>query len=64
MKFHLDNFATTLLYILAKVAELVDAHDSNSCSFRSEGSTPSFGTKRYLGFLDVFICVYCGMGLL
>ena len=27
------------------MAELVDAHDSNSCSFGSEGSTPSFGTN-------------------
>ena len=29
----------------AKVAELVDAHDSKSCSFESEGSIPSFGTS-------------------
>jgi tRNA dimethylallyltransferase len=27
------------------VAELVDAHDSKSCSVRGEGSIPSFGTK-------------------
>jgi hypothetical protein len=28
----------------AKVAELVDAHDSKSCTFGCEGSIPSFGT--------------------
>ena len=28
----------------AEVAELADAHDSNSCSLGSEGSIPSFGT--------------------
>ena len=28
----------------AKVAELVDAHDSKSCSFGSVGSIPTFGT--------------------
>jgi len=33
------------------VAELVDAHDSNSCSFGSEGSIPSFGTKPPSGGL-------------
>ena len=30
----------------AEVAELVDAHDSKSCSVRSEGSIPSFGTFK------------------
>ena len=30
---------------LAKVAELVDAHDSKSCSVRSVGSIPTFGTQ-------------------
>ena len=30
----------------AEVAELVDAHDSKSCSFGSEGSIPSFGTEQ------------------
>lgn len=29
----------------AEVAELVDAHDSNSCSARSAGSIPAFGTQ-------------------
>ena len=29
----------------AKVAELVDAHDSKSCIFGCEGSIPSFGTE-------------------
>ena len=35
-----------LLYYtyVAEVAELVDAHDSKSCSFGNEGSIPSFGT--------------------
>ena len=28
----------------AEVAELADAHDSKSCSARSVGSTPTFGT--------------------
>lgn len=32
----------------AEVAELVYAHDSKSCSFGSEGSTPSFGTKEVI----------------
>ena len=31
---------------LAKVAELVDAHDSKSCSFGSVGSIPTFGTNK------------------
>src|SRR5215472_10796278 len=30
----------------ARVAELVDAHDSKSCSARSGGSIPSTGTTR------------------
>ena len=30
----------------AKVAELVDAHDSKSCSFGSVGSIPTFGTNK------------------
>ncbi len=34
--------------LTAEVAELADAHDSNSCSFGSEGSIPSFGTNIYL----------------
>jgi hypothetical protein len=32
------------LTIHAEVAELADAHDSKSCSVRSVGSTPTFGT--------------------
>ena len=32
----------------AKVAELVDAHDSKSCSFGSVGSIPTFGTTIVL----------------
>src|SRR5262249_37134230 len=32
----------------ARVAELVDAHDSKSCSARSVGSIPSTGTKPSL----------------
>ncbi len=34
------------------MAELVDAHDSKSCSFGSEGSSPSFGT-----FMDKIITI-------
>ena len=30
----------------ARMAELVDAHDSNSCSARSVGSIPTSGTLR------------------
>jgi hypothetical protein len=30
----------------ARVAELVDAHDSKSCSARSGGSIPSTGTSK------------------
>lgn len=29
----------------AEVAELADAHDSNSCSLRSVGSIPTFGIQ-------------------
>ena len=32
----------------AKVAELVDAHDSKSCTFGCEGSIPSFGTAKFV----------------
>ena len=35
-----------LLSPFARMAELVDAHDSNSCSERSVGSIPTSGTKR------------------
>lgn len=42
---------------LAKVAELVDAHDSNSCSFGSEGSIPSFGTKPFDKSEGFLICI-------
>ena len=31
----------------ARMAELVDAHDSNSCSARSVGSIPTSGTKPH-----------------
>jgi hypothetical protein len=31
----------------ARVAELVDAHDSKSCSARSVGSIPSTGTNAF-----------------
>ena len=33
----------------AEVAEQADAHDSNSCSFGSVGSIPTFGTNRSFG---------------
>ena len=35
-----------LLSPFARMAELVDAHDSNSCSERSVGSIPTSGTLR------------------
>ena len=42
----------------AKVAELVDAHDSKSCSFGSVGSIPTFGTINGLyGMYSPFIVV-------
>ena len=34
--------------INAEVAELVDAHDSNSCAARRVGSIPTFGTNKKL----------------
>ena len=40
------HHAICLRAFRAEVAELVDAHDSKSCSFGSEGSIPSFGTKK------------------
>ncbi len=42
----IKNHSTYLHPQYAKVVELVDTHDSNSCSARSEGSTPSFGTHK------------------
>ncbi len=44
--FILDLFAWSVYTSLAiaEVAELADAHDSNSCSARSVGSIPTFGT--------------------
>ena len=45
-----------LILLYAEVAELADAHDSNSCSVRSVGSIPTFGTSPGLcegrGLLD------------
>ena len=41
------------------MAELVDAHDSNSCSFGSEGSIPSFGTKTFQ-ISGRFFCIPLG----
>ena len=38
----------------AKVAELVDAHDSKSCSLGSVGSIPTFGTKKTLQYEGLF----------
>ena len=38
----------------AEVAELADAHDSKSCSARSVGSTPTFGTIIVLPFMARF----------
>ena len=39
----------------AEVAELADAHDSKSCSARSVGSTPTFGTIIVFPFYDLKI---------
>ncbi len=36
------------------MAELVDAHDSNSCAERRVGSIPTSGTKKSLGFTKAF----------
>ncbi len=36
------------VHVKAKVAELVDAHDSKSCIFGCAGSIPAFGTKAYV----------------
>ena len=35
-----------MVYQIARVAELVDALDSKSCSFGSAGSIPASGTKN------------------
>src|ERR1700691_3152298 len=43
----LPIFRTDRAPLKARVAELVDAHDSKSCSARSGGSIPSTGTNRY-----------------
>jgi len=42
------HLCPNLPYIFAEMAELVDAHDSKSCSFGSVGSIPTFGTKMPL----------------
>ena len=44
----LENTYSRLLLSspFARMAELVDAHDSNSCSARSVGSIPTSGTKQ------------------
>jgi hypothetical protein len=42
---------------LAKVAELVDAHDSKSCIFGCAGSIPAFGTKSQVVMACVFFAV-------
>ena len=43
----------------AEVAELVDAHDSKSCSFGSGGSIPPLGTNR----LEKTVPAYCFLDL-
>ena len=41
------------------MAELADAHDSKSCSVRSEGSSPSFGIcTRYGVLYPLFVAIY------
>jgi hypothetical protein len=42
------NCARSYRWTHARVAELVDAHDSKSCSARSVGSIPSTGTSTPL----------------
>ena len=36
---------------IAEVAELADAHDSNSCGVTRVGSSPTFGTKWFSGLV-------------
>ena len=47
-----------LLSPFARMAELVDAHDSNSCSERSVGSIPTSGTKKALKIEGFFIHLF------
>ena len=53
------NFAAQ---IEADVAEVVDAHDSKSCSSRSVGSNPTIGTYMVLKFLLIFYRFNPGLG--
>gem|GEM_PF-2478399 len=43
-----SNFVHICTPLDAKVAELVDAHDSKSCIFGCAGSIPAFGTRRMI----------------
>ncbi len=43
-----------LWFVQAEVAELVDAHDSKSCTFGCVGSIPTFGTKAFQTFGRLF----------
>ncbi len=56
-----DNIRYTL-FTLAGVAELADAHDSKSCSVRSVGSIPTFGTeiisRRFSPIIRLLMPVY------
>ena len=46
----------------ARVAELVDAHDSKSCSLGSEGSIPFPGTiKKTPRRLENLLCVFLNL---
>ncbi len=40
------------------MAELVDAHDSNSCSERSVGSIPTLGTKKLNIYVGLFYYLF------
>jgi hypothetical protein len=54
-----NNFRT-----LAKMAELVDAHDSKSCTVRCVGSIPTFGTGTRASrnnFPDVLFYLWGGL---
>ena len=41
---------------IARVAELVYAHDLKSCLVRDVGSTPTSGTNKRLASAGLFIC--------
>ena len=64
---YLNTFAIRLTAECAKqtkiawVAELVDAHDSNSCSARSAGSIPASGTLTPVNHLIIRGLLFLGV---